>query len=68
MKKYFKRLWNALWASTDLDERALSLIEEGKIRVNMLKKELEDIKKEKRNKGRKPNYKNKKKTNNNTKK
>ena len=34
----------------------------------MLKKELEDIKKEKRNKGRKPNYKNKKKTNNNTKK
>ena len=22
MKEYFKRLWNAIWASTDIDEKA----------------------------------------------
>ena len=38
MKKYFKRLWGAIWASTDLDERALSVIEEAKSRVSMMKK------------------------------
>ena len=31
MKKYFKRLWSAIWASTDLDERAIAVINEAKI-------------------------------------
>tara|TARA_R110001592_G_scaffold298183_1_gene568789 strand:+ start:2908 stop:3168 length:261 start_codon:yes stop_codon:yes gene_type:complete len=49
MKKYFKRLWGALWASTDLDERALSLIEEAKSRVSMMKRELKDVKRAAKN-------------------
>tara|TARA_R110002012_G_scaffold207123_2_gene377218 strand:- start:1193 stop:1453 length:261 start_codon:yes stop_codon:yes gene_type:complete len=45
MKEYFKRLWSALWASTDLDERAEAAIKEAKKRVEMMKLELADIKK-----------------------
>ena len=44
MKEYFKRLWNALWASTDLDERAEALIKETKARIAEMKKELADVK------------------------
>ena len=44
MKEYFKRLWNALWASTDLDERAVAAIKEAKDRVAEMKKELADVK------------------------
>ena len=44
MKNYFKRLWNALWASTDLDERAVAAIKEAKARIAEMKKELADVK------------------------
>jgi len=44
MKEYFKRLWKALWDSTDLDERAIAAIKEAKNRVEILKLELEDVK------------------------
>ena len=44
MINYFKRLWNALWASTDLDERAVAAIKEAKARVAEMKKELADVK------------------------
>ena len=45
MKEYFKRLWKALLDSTDLDERAVSIIEGAKNRVEIMKLELEDVKK-----------------------
>ena len=74
IKNYFKKLWNAIWDSTTL--------EEVKARLNEVSKELADVKnaaknvvnqskdvvdaaKGKRRKGRKP-Y--KRKTNNNSKK
>ena len=80
IKSYFKRLWNALWDSTDLDERAIAAIKEAKARVVEMKKELADVKnaaknvvaqskdvidaaKGKKRRGKKPYYKNKKKTN-----
>ena len=44
IKNYFKRLWKALWDSTDLDERAIAAIEEAKARVAEMKKELADVK------------------------
>ena len=44
LKSYFKRLWNAIWDSTDLDERAIAAIEEAKSRVREMKKELVDVK------------------------
>ncbi len=44
IKNYFKRLWNALLDSTDLDERALAAIKEAKARVAEMKKELADVK------------------------
>jgi hypothetical protein len=85
MKKYLKRLWGAIWASTELDEKAIAAIEIAKNRVEMMKLELEDVKKAAKNvvaqskdvvdaakgkkrRGRKPYYKNKNKTNNNSKK
>jgi len=49
MKEYFKRLWNALWASTDLDERAEAAIKEAKARIAEMKKELADVKKAAKN-------------------
>ena len=44
IKSYFKRLWSALWASTDLDERAAEAINDAKERVKMMKLELADVK------------------------
>ena len=74
MKNYFVRLWNALWASTDIDEKAVAALKEAKDRIAEMKKELADVKKAattstKKKTGKKPYYKNKKKkTNNNSKK
>ena len=44
LKSYFKRLWNALWDSTDLDEKAEAALKEAKARVAEMKKELADVK------------------------
>ena len=44
MKRYFKKLWNALWDSTDLDERAEAALKEAKSRLSEMKKELADVK------------------------
>ena len=49
MKKYFERLWNALWASTDLDEKAEAALKEAKARIAEMKKELADVKKAAKN-------------------
>ena len=49
MKEYFVRLWNALWASTDLDERAEAALKEAKVRIAEMKKELADVKKAAKN-------------------
>ena len=83
MKKYLKRLWKALWDSTDLDEKAEAALEEAKSRISEMKKELADVKKAAKNvvaqsidvvdaaKGKKRRGKkpnNKIKTNNNSKK
>ena len=83
IKSYFKRLWKALWDSTDLDERAAAALKEAKSRISEMKKELADVKKAAKNvvaqsidvvdaaKGKKRRGKkpnNKIKTNNNSKK
>ena len=44
IKKYFTKLWIALWAKTDLDERAEAALEEAKDRIKAIKKELADVK------------------------
>ena len=44
MKEYFKKLWNALWASTDVDEKAEAALKEVKARIAEMKKELADVK------------------------
>ena len=44
IKNYFIRLWNALWASTDLDEKAEAALKEAKSRIAEMKKELKDVK------------------------
>ena len=44
IKSYFKRLWKALWDSTDLDERAAAALKEAKSRISEMKKELADVK------------------------
>ena len=49
MKSYFKRLWKALWDSTDLDERAEAALAEAKSRITEMKKELADVKKAAKN-------------------
>ena len=49
MKRYFKRLWNALWDSTDLDEKAEVALKEVKARFDEMKKELADVKKAAKN-------------------
>ena len=49
MKEYFKRLWNALWAKTDIDEKAEAILEEAKARIDEMKKELADVKKAAKN-------------------
>ena len=33
IKKYFKKLWKALWDSTDLDEKAEAALKEAKARI-----------------------------------
>ena len=38
MKNYFVRLWNALWASTDIDEKAEAALKEAKARIAEMKK------------------------------
>ena len=43
MKEYFKRLWNALWASTDVDEKAEAALIEVKARIAEMKKEIADV-------------------------
>ena len=43
MKKYFVRLWNALWDSTDLDEKAEAALKEVKARIAEMKKEIADV-------------------------
>jgi len=74
MKEYFKRLWCAIWASTEVDEKAAAALKEVKARLSNVRRELADVKKAattpttKKKTGKKPYYKNKTKTNNNTKK
>ena len=73
MKKYFKKLWCAIWDSTQIDEQAVAALKEVKARLSNVRRELADVKKAattpttKKKTGKKPYYKNKK-TNNNTKK
>ena len=43
MKKYFKRLWDAIWASTDVDEKAEAALKEVKARIAEMKKEIADV-------------------------
>ena len=45
MKKYFERLWNAIWDSTNIDEKAAAALKEAKARIKEMKKELADVKK-----------------------
>ena len=39
MKNYFKRLWNALWNSTTIDEKAEAALKETKTRLKEMKKD-----------------------------
>ena len=45
IKSYLKRLWNAIWDSTDIDEKAEAALKEAKARIAEMKKELADVKK-----------------------
>ena len=45
MKSYFKRLWNAIWDSTNIDEKAEAALKEAKARISEMKKEAQDAKK-----------------------
>ena len=49
IKNYLKRLWKALWDSTDLDERAEAALKEAKARIVEMKKELADVQKAAKN-------------------
>ena len=44
MIKYFKGLWNALWNSTTIDEKAEAALKETKTRLKAMKRELVDVK------------------------
>ena len=44
LKSYFKRLWNAIWDLTDIDEKAEAALKEAKARIAEMKKELADVK------------------------
>ena len=44
LKSYFKRLWNAILDSTDIDEKAEAALKEAKARIAEMKKELADVK------------------------
>ena len=49
LKSYFKRLWKALWDSTDIDEKAAAALKEAKARLDEMRKELVDVKKAAKN-------------------
>ena len=49
MKKYFKKLWCAIWDSTDIDERAAAALKEANSRISEMRKELADVKKAAKN-------------------
>ena len=49
MKEYFKKLWCAIWASTEIDEKAVAALKEAKARIAEMKKELADVKKAAKN-------------------
>ena len=82
IKSYFKRLWNAIWDSTEIDEKAEAALKEATARIAEMRKELADVKKAAKNvvaqskdvidaaKGKKRRGKKpyKRKTNNNSKK
>ena len=44
IKNYFKRLWNALWNSTTIDEKAEAALKETKTRLKAMRRELVDVK------------------------
>ena len=44
IKNYFKRLWNALWNSTTIDDKAEAALKETKARLKAMKRELVDVK------------------------
>ena len=44
IKNYFKKLWNALWDSTTIDEKAEAALKETKARLKVMKRELADVK------------------------
>ena len=69
IKNYFKRLWKALWDSTDLDEKELADVKKAAKNVVAQSIDVVDAAKGKKRRGKKPYYKNKKKnkTNNNSK-
>tara|TARA_R110000782_G_scaffold196580_2_gene285901 strand:+ start:96 stop:305 length:210 start_codon:yes stop_codon:yes gene_type:complete len=66
IKNYFKRLWYAIWASTEIDEKAALVLKEAKARLVNVKKAATTPTTKKKS-GKKPYNKNKK-TNNNSKK
>ena len=49
LKSYIKRLWNAIWDSTDIDEKAIAALKEANSRISEMKKELADVKKAAKN-------------------
>ena len=49
MINYLKRLWDALWAKTTIDEKAAAAVKETKTRLKAMKKELVDVKKAAKN-------------------
>ena len=49
MKEYFKKLWCAIWDSTDIDERAAAALKEANSRISEMRKELADVKKAAKN-------------------
>ena len=68
IKNYFKRLWYAIWVSTEVDEKAALVLKEAKARLVNVKKAATTPTTKKKT-GKKPYNKNKKtKTNNNSKK
>ena len=65
MKEYFIKLWNALWDSTNLDEKAEAALKEAAKNVVAQSKDVVGAVRGKKRKGKKPYNKNK--TNNNSK-
>ena len=44
MINYLKRLWDALWAKTTIDEKAEAALKETKTRLKAMRRELVDVK------------------------